>query len=566
MKKHFLIFLILTFSSGAFAPKLAAQFYWSLASQFNTQLFSRQTPLGERAENAIKVGDQTLYNEYVTNNPPNPNNTVPYGITRGNYYYFSDTRNFFSYGRGEWGAPNYLRLALGYSGDNLTFHTRVYLDRLVRINEFNGNEGIGRDDFNADGSDQSFVAGNGKTPNWSAFMRYSFEEWYFRGTAGFFTAYVGVTGDRGKVITFNNQSESLLRGLQIDAYGVIAPTKDADFVHDGLDTNNLLRSGAPDTTDITYKYTSMPYFMIAARLENLFSFPLTVQLAADPGNNGGIGSDSSYRRIHGAFRLSGEEIGGHINFDAIYKIAGGDPITTDDYDPDINPFGTLQPSGDGFVAHNFGVYANILNLAGFGFGLGYSGHLKTYEDFKRKDTGIVVPRTGPLFSGFDLRIQYAGIENLVITSFNNISYGKSDTSSSDRAVIGVAGMQLPNDTSQDWLAFFNSFTIVYNLTDRLAVSAQLANRYGLINTEISAENAASKIERSRRQFGGGAYVAYKFSYCDLQIGFAFRRLIDSYSNTGSPPTGSTLQTIAGFRDASGGTFDIAFPIQLTFLF
>ena len=564
MKKLLILFLLVTVTSGIFAPQLAAQFHWSVSSQFNTQLFSCQTPLGERAEKTITVGDQTLYNEYSTNNPLNPSNTIPYGMSRVDYTYFSDTLNFFYYGRGVWGASNSLRFTLGYSGDNVAFHTRVYLDRLV--NASGANEGIGKNDFNADGSDQSFTAGDGRTPNWSALLRYSFEEWYVRGNYGILTGYVGITSDRGKVLSFNNQNESLLGGLQVDNYGVNSPTQDADFVHDGLDTNNLLRSGAPDTTDISAKYTSMPYFMLSARLDNLFSFPLTVQLAADPGNNGGIGSESSYTRIHGAFRISGEDIGGHINFDVIYRIAGGDPVTDDDYDPVINPFGALQPDGAGFLTHNFGLYANVLNIAGFGFGLGYSGYLKTFEGFREKDTGAIIPKTSPLFTGFDLRIQYAGIENLVITSYNNISYGKSDTASAERYVIGVTGIQLPNGSSQDWFALFNSFTVVWNLTERLVVSAQIANRYGIINTEISATDTSSQIERSRKQCGGGAFAAYKFSWCNLQIGFAFRRLIDSYSNTGSPPAGSTQRTINGFRDASGGSFDIAIPIQLTFQF
>jgi len=563
MKKSLMIFLIFSVTPGVFA-----QFHWSVSSQFNTSLFSRQTPLGERAEKTVTVGDRIYYNEYTTtnpNNPPNPNNVVPFGVTRGTYTYFTDTQNFFNYGRGTWGAGNSLRLNLGYRNDNAAFHTSVYLDRLVIINESNANEGIGKDDFNADGSDHSLVANDGRTPNWADILRYAFEEWYIRAGSGFLTAYIGITGNSGKVQTFNNQSDFLLRGVQVAAYGVLAPTTGADFVHDGLDTNNLVTSGAPSTSTMN-KTTSLPYIMIAARFANQLSFPLTVQVSADPGNNGGIGADFSYRRMHGALRLSGEEIGGRVNFDAIYKIAGGDPVTTDDYDPSANPIGTLQPGGEGFLTHQFGLYANILNAAGFGFGLGYSAYLKTFEDFTVKDTGKIIPKTGPLFTGFDLRIQYAGIDKLVLTSFNNVSFGKSDTASDDRYVIGVTGIQLPNDSAQDWFALFNSFTAVWNVTDRLALSAQLANRYGVITTDYISNGVAAQIERSRLNFGGGMYAAYRFSWFNLQIGFAFRRLIESYSNTGTPVTGATEQTINGFRDASGGSFDISFPIQLTFQF
>ena len=571
MKKLLMIFLIFTAASGVFAPKLEAQFHWALDSQFNVQLFSLQAPLGERKEKSITVDGQDYYNGFlIQNNHPNhsnPSNMVPYGVTRGTYTYFSDTLSYFSFGRGIWGGANSLRLTIGYSSDNIAFYTRTYLDRLVRVNEINANEGIGRDDFYAAGSDQSFVAGDGKTPNWSALLRYAFEEWYFRGTAGILTAYVGLTSDRGKVTTFNNQSESLLRGLQVDNYGVIAPTQNADFVHDGLDTNNLLRSGAPATTDVSIaKYTSMPYLMIGLRLENLLPFPLTVQAAADPGNNSGIGSDAGYTRLNGAFRLSGEDIGGHVNFDAIYKIAGGDPVTTNDYDPFNNVIGTLKPSGDRFIVHNWGVYTSILDIAKFDFSLGYSGYFKALEDFAEKESWNVIARTSPLFSGFDLRVRYSGIEKLVITSFNNVSFAKSDTSSAERQVFGVTGTQLPDDTSQDWLALFNALTVVWNPINRLTFSVQLANRYGLINTDITSIDNPSTIERGRQQFGGGAYAAYKFSCFNLQIGFAFRSLIETFTNNGVPPVGSSIQTVGGFRDASGGSLDIAIPIQLTFQF
>jgi hypothetical protein len=587
MKKFFVILLIFTVTQGAFA-----QFQWSLNSQFNTQLFSQRTPLGERAEKVITVNEQQRYNDFLEDNPNNPPNVREFGIFRGNYFYFGQNQDFFSYGRGVWTMPNQLRLTIGYKGDNVQFHTRTYLDRLVRINEFNANEGTGQNIWDPDGDDQSFIVGDGRTPNWGAILRYAFEEWYVRGTVGIFTASVGIMSDRGKVQTFNNQTEFLLRGIQVDNYGVMAPTRDADFIHDGLDTNNLLRSGAPHILDAVQfdpnipiwnnKYTSMPYFMIAARLENVLPFPLTLQLAADPGNNIGLGSTSDFFRAHGAFRLSAEQIFGHVNFDAIYKIAGFESDTLNDFDPVNNPEGTLQPSGDGIFAHNFGVYANVLDLFGFDFGFGVSAFLRTYEDLRLKDTvdisgevipGALITTTSPLFMGYDLRIRYSGINRLTLTSFNNVSMATSRTAQEGRDVFGVTGMQLPINTMQEWFSMFNSFTIAWNPFDRIFVSAQIGRRYGLITTKTYVEDWSvdtgiriDTIERSREQWGGGFFVAYRHSFFDVQIGLAFRNLFDSYSNTGTPPTGSNTQTIAGFRDASGGTFDIAIPIQLRFVF
>ena len=566
MKIFLIVFLILITAKNAFA-----QFHWSIAAQFNTQLFSQQTPLGERADMLIRTDAGTyLFNENFQNNHPNPNSLHQFGINRGHFGFFERSVNFFQYGRGTWGAPNQLRFSIGYRGDNVAFYTRTYLDRLVRINEFNANEGIGENDFFAGAGDQSLLVGDGRSPNWSSLLRYAFEEWYITGTTSFLTAFVGIVPNRGKVLTFNNQSEALLRGLLVENFGVIAPTPEADFVHDGLDTNNLLRSGAPSDV-FFHKFTSMPYFMLAARVENLFSFPLTFQIAADPGNNSGIGGTANFRRMHGAFRVSAGNIGERVNIDAIYKIAGGDTNTLDDYHPDDNPFGTLQPTGTGIFAHNFGLYANVMDIFGFNFGLGFSGHLVTFEDSINRQTGIVMQRTGPLITGFDFRIQYAGIQNLLITSFNNISFGESDRTSAAMYAMGVTGIQwLPNGTAQDWLARFHSLTVVYNFTSNLSASIQFGYRYGIINTNIATYNTVTseidtaEIIRSRRQFGGGGFIAYRFSHFNVQVGFSFRHLYDSYSNTRTPY--GNHQNVMGFRDASGGTFDIAIPIQLAFQF
>jgi len=580
MRKFLLTFLTFTVASAAFA-----EVYWSLSSSFNTQLFSMQTALGERAEKSIQVLDingveQTVYNGFTTFNfnPNTSNNTSPLGFNRGYYSYFSDSRNFFAYGRGIWSSPNSLRFTLGYTNNYVTLHTRTYLDRLVRTNEDIVGDGVGKNDFSPSGSEHSFVTGDGKTPNWSAILRYAFEEWYVMGTAGFLTGYVGITSNTGKVETFDNQSDTLLRGTAVPGYGVNATVyRDADS--DGVDTNNLLRSGAPGT-ELQEKSISIPYFMIAARLENFLPFPLTFQIAADPGNNGGIGSDSDsgYMRLHGAVRISGENIINRINIDAIYKIAGGNPVLADDYDPIYNPGGTLKPSLDGFFVHNYGVYANVMDVFGLDFGLGYGAYVKTFESLKKKETGDVITKNSPHFHGFDFRVRFTGVDRLVITSFNKLSFCKTEEAATDRYVIGVTGMQLPGFTSQEYLSWCNSITIVYKLADKLDFSAQAGFQYGLITTYIFKDGVAmtslkdgkrAVIERERNIIGGGIFAAYRFSYFNMQIGIAMRSVFDSYSNTGlppQPPLSVTQGTIAGFRNASGGALDFGIPVQLTFRF
>lgn len=573
MNNKFLTALFVFTASLVFFPHNGyAEFYWGLESRFTTQFFHRQTPVGERAQQTIIVGGQERFNGvdgvmpgFTDWNPANPASNVAYGFNRGAYSFFTVNQHGLSFGRGDWGAMNLLRLSIGYNNGKIAFGARVNLDRLVGGNP--ANRGVGWNDFFAPADEHSFVTGDGRTPNWSAFLRYGFEEYYVRAVAGPLLGFIGAANDRGKVQTFNNKNEMLLGGgLMVENFGVNAPNINADFVHDGLDTNNLLRGGAPDHSDEA-KVASLPYFMLALSLENRLPFPLTFQLAADPGNNSGIGTrfDLDYRSVRGMFRVSAENIIDRINIDAIYKISGGDRNTMDiRNDPNVT-YGVFQPNGVGFLIHNFGVYANIMNIFGFNFGIGYSAYLETLESFKRIDTGVVATRTSPMFHGFDLRIQYTGIRNLVITSFHNISFAQTNKSSADAYVFGLTGVLLPENVSQSWLAFYNALTVTYNFSNRFFATVQAASRYGvitnngfLLNNVVFHEDAV--VRRTRLVVGGGALLSYRFSpFANFQLGVVLRYIYQSYSN--SVPG---AQNFPVTRNASGGTFDIAFPVNLLF--
>ena len=585
MKIRLRILFLTAIMLNALTQSAWAEFHWELETGFSVQFFHNKNPLGERTQNTIMIGDIERYNGLdgffigATDwNPNNPDSLVPFGFTRGHYSYFSKARHIFSFGRGGWGNSNILRFSIGYRTDNIAFHTRVNLDPLVLVNP--NNLGTGQNEFG--GGEPSFMTNDGRTPSWSDFLRYSFEEYYVRATAGPLTGFFGTASNRGKVLTFNNQNEMLLGGgLMVENFGINAPDRNADFVHDGLDTNNLLRSGAPsmdgipDMPHVIYaKAHNIPYFMLALNVANLLPFPLTVQLALDPGNNSGVGAnlDLDYRRMHGAFRLSAGRVFDRVNIDAIYKIAGGDPFTLTLYDEINNPDGPHQPDGAGFFVHNWGVYANILDLWRFDLGLGYSGYLKVHEDFLHKDTGVIRTRTSPLFTGLDLRIRYTGARNLVITSFNNISFAESNKSSIDHYVIGVVGQQLPYpNVSQSWFALYNALTVHYDISSRLTLALQAASRFGRItNTGFLLHNTFypdAEIVRTRHTVGGGGFVSYRifpnrmFETAEIQLGFVFRYLMQSYTNSIS---GS--DEFFGSRDARGGAFDFAIPIRLHIVF
>jgi len=552
MKRFFVLLMVFTTAAGAFA-----QFSWNLSTDFNTGLLSWNIPAGERAEKFITINNGTVPNDADAAHNPAAN--------RGVYTYTSGGFDSFSYGKGDWLRSNELRLTIDYVGQAVEFHTRTLLDPLVRFDLISSAGGQ-----NNTTGDHSFVQGSGRTPNWNDFLRYSFDEWYIKGTALFLTGYVGNTPDRGKVDGYNTFTEDVLRTVFVEHYGVNTPTADADFDGNGQDLNNFRTRPvtAPGSSNTVNFDWVMPYFMAGARLGmtvGKLKFPVTFQIAADPGNNTGVSGTLDYYRINGSFRLSAEKIANAVTFDAIYRFRGGDPSTLDSYDPDYNPGGVLHANGQGHMAHAFGLYANVLAVPKLGIGLGYSGYLVAYEDDENTNktgTGETISKSGPLYSGIDLRLQYTGLKNITITSINNVSFALARPSAGNKTSVGILGLGMDRFSAQSWFALYNALGLDWKLSERLSASFQIANRYGIIAVKESLSTGVSMIERSRVTLGGGGYAAFQFNrFLLMQGGIAFRYQNDSYSNTAS---GS--QNDPATRNASGGTFDIAIPIRLNVVF
>lgn len=574
MKKLLVLFCVLALTAG-FAPNVAAQFYWEVLADFNSGLFARGFPTGERAERTLTIGGTEVANIH----PNNPLvNSVEDGFTRGNFTHSAGYLDFFSYGSGQWLRGNELRMTIGFKRNGLHFHSMVSLDTLVRPDLSDGT-GIP----NELGPDHSLVqAPNGaRTVNWGDVLRFSWEEYFFRGTIGAFTTFIGNTPDRGKTNAFNTLTDDVLRTIRVEYFGVITPDFNADFLDNGQDTNNFMRSprvratrtfGA--NTDDLFGFVDTPYLMIGMDINSLFSnfhLPLTFQIAVDPGNNSGINSgggndsrnDFDFIKMNGAVRLSGESIADWVTFDLIYRFKGGDPNILNTFDAINNPGGVIQPDGLGIIGHTFGAYANILGIRNLGIGVGYSGYVKVFEDDNDSATHTI-SRRGPFFNGFDLRLQYTGIDRLVITSASNFSFGRIQRSKEEPIVaIGVLGSPLPLGTSQQWVGLYNALGADFQLNDNLTLSFQMGHRYGIITTINTPVTGGSiTVTRSRHQLGGGGFIAYQINrHLRLQTGFVFRYLNDAYTNN---TPGSQL-SFAG-RDASGGMFEIAVPLRVRMVF
>lgn len=543
MKKFLILLLVLGTAAESFA-----QFSWKLHTDFNIGLLSYNVPAGERTEKLIT--DKKI---------PNVEENNPINAGRGDYTYTSGGLDLFTYGKGDWLRHNELRLIVDFKGHNVELHTRTLLDSLVRPDLY-----LSPGAVNSTTGDHTLVMGSGRTVNWNDLLRFSFDEYYIKGNAMFLTGYVGNTPDRGKVEGFNAFTDDVLRDIYIEHYGVNMPAADAGFVGNGQDINNFMsKPGTPGEED-PFEWV-MPYFMIGARFGmsmGRLQFPVTFQIAADPGNNTGVFGNANYKRYNGSLRISAEQIAGIVTFDALYRFRGGQPNDIDNYDPIYNPEGTKQPDGSGFLAHAFGLYANIHSMPKLGIGLGYSAYLMTYQDDINTIKGELLTRSGPLYSGFDLRLQYAGFDKIIITFNNNISFANTPPTKGRSVSVGVLGTDLDIFTAQNWFALYNALGLDFHLNNKLTASFQIANRYGLIINRESLPGIIEKTERSRMQLGGGGYVAFQFNrFLLFQGGVSFRSLNESYSN--SNPAAQLNQAK---RNASGGTFDIAIPLRVNILF
>jgi len=558
LKKFLFLFLIFAVCTGAFPPKAAAQFSWRFDADLLVKALAWNIPTGERAEKFITVGDDLRLNT-ASNNPANSSgaNLGISGITRGDYTYTSGTLDFFN-GSNTIASisQSRLRLYLWYRGQNVNIYTLALLDQMAQSVGLAADEG------------HSFVQGNGGTAAWLDFLRRSFEEWYISGRAGIFTGFIGSVSDYGKVNLFLNFTDNILQSVMSDAYGVNTPIANS-AAYNVQHVNNLARSGITRNAQINgnfdqnriYSIYTVPYLAVSARV-NKFAFPLTFQIAADPGDNNMTGAAFNFNNYSGMFRVSGENIADRITFDVIYKFRGGDPDTLDSYDDD-NPGGTLQPDGMGFGTHQFGVYANILNVPNLGIGLSYSGWVKSFEDTLSKTTEETTTKSGPLFSGIELRLQYTGIPNSTLTLHNNVSFAHAGKRSDTNTAVGVWGTVLPVDTEQDWFALYNALGYTLRLSSQFTFTFQIAHRMGIVTTSVSPTDAdAYEVKRTYTLLGGGGLLNFQFNRnLLLQTGIGFRYEHNSYSNSAVG-----AQDAVGTRDASGGTFGIAIPIRMRIYF
>jgi hypothetical protein len=298
-------------------------------------------------------------------------------------------------------------------------------------------------------------------------------------------------------------------------------------------------------TEDEYRLFKQPYFSFTANFK-----PYTFQMAGDIGLGSGINpfyptanpDNTSYTKINGALRVSGERIFNRVTFDAIYKFRGGDPNT----EPEL-------PSGTGISVHTMGLYANIMGISDFGIGAGYTGLFRVYGK-KDSSHGDWETRSSPYFSGVDLRLQYTGISRLTITSHNNASFAAAKGSDNPKnEIMSVnGGNALPLNAGENWFALYNGLGTNYKLSSQLSTAVQAVNKL----TSVTLDESGNKTKTAFNQFGATAFIAWQFNPKILaQTGMQI--LFDSVNHKSDA---------APLLDISGNTMYFAIPLRLKVVF
>jgi len=547
MKKYALLF----FMSAVVITGASAQFRYYFQGSFNTKLATWVVPTGERARETISFGGNTYYNDTARNA----------SNSRGDYSYTAGSLDLFNYGRGVTSVGgNEVYMNLAYRHPNVNFYTRLGLTALADGAYSAQNQGTGQNEITRG---HSLLNGNGRTMNWGDFLLNRISDWNVVGNFDIqsvnLSLFVGNTDDGGSVRLFYVTNEYYLYTIRVERYGVLTPSANgADFA--SMDNSNLGGVTGLALNDSYRSSSQMPRIAFTART-NQFGFPLLFTLNADVGTNVYRDAIADYRRFSGAARITGQNIGRKATVVATYRFRGYDPDAIDNYDAEYNPGGTLQPDGRGIGVHQFGLYADLLGIKNWGIAFGYGNAFKVFEDDANsyKDTtGETVTKTGPLFSGFDLRFQYTGIKQVAVTYNGNVSFAKNH----DGDLIGVWGQTLSPDCLQSWFALYNTLCVTYTMNNQFSTSFMVGMRYGIVNNEFTpADSEAYEYYRSIFKIGGGWYFSYRFGSFSVRGGVAVGWINHEYNNSRSD-----AQAAAATRNAAGGLFNIAVPIGVRYQF
>lgn len=600
MKKFLIILLLCFVAQEAFAQR----FRWGLATDFSSDIFRVVNPIGDAAApyfwldgvRVPNIGTNLLPVNNFLAEPPNVGGAFVMG--RGAF-----TSGHIAFGANNsdrsWTRHNAIRITMNGTGESVAWRMRINMENLVQPHH----------------SQSQMVTGSGR-PNGlqDLILLRQLDEWWIRGRAGTFTAWLG-NAEAGSGVTspgrFTDFSD-WSRGVKIDNFGIMIPAsvENPATLNDGSENNSFLRmwrlTSHPGNTGNHDRDTPVVLIM-SARINNLTPFPLNVDLGFDPGRNSGHGGNAGINprnafTANGAVRISGLRAADNLfNFDVIYQFRGFDPNTLENLvmGEDGNPlpgFDQNQPDGRREFIHTMGAYFHFPSpLPALGVSFGYSLIFRSFEDNASQWVDNAWRTTStitPFFHGVDLRLRYTGIQNWRFTLHNNVSFAiaNAGTWTGDELDghvsingMGLAGVNPMSTTyhlreSQSWLGFYNAFSVRHFITPRFNLTFEAANRLGITTQSFDFRTQdpldVVSIRRTRHDFICSFYANHVFSArITLEVGLSFRMLNHTWERNfrGDAPNVTALNdTSPGANDGrhgwDSGFWGISMPIRMRISF
>jgi len=189
-----------------------------------------------------------------------------------------------------------------------------------------------------------------------------------------------------------------------------------------------------------------------------------------------------------------------LTFDLSYAINGKDDNTA------ARSTGEWQNLIGAYVGADLGT----IGISGLGVSAGYTANFTAYEKqggFFNTDTSNPAQRaekswskTGPVWSGVDVNVQYNGIDKLGISLKNNISFASAEWNKREKQyedeVVGLASWNVggkDDSETQNFFVYRARLNVSYGLTDNLTVKLSLQDILGVDSGEYKTKSNDQKV-------------------------------------------------------------------------
>jgi len=291
-----------------------------------------------------------------------------------------------------------------------------------------------------------------------------------------------------------------------------------------------------------------PVFAVGVTYDNKFRLALG-SLLSTPDSSEPYGDPySSQSNTKFSTILSGRPVD-LLTFDVFYSVNGSDKNTA--------ARGT-NGEWDNIIGAYVGLDLGTVGISGLGVSAGYTANFIAYEKQVAWDGTSEKPfdKTGPVWSGIDLNVQYNGIDKLGLALKNNISFASAEykyfKNTWDGELVDLTGGSFnvngkDDSETQNWFAYRARLSASYGLTDNLSVGLHLQDVLTVYSTseEVVVANVKATDKTTTNVLTTSLYAKYGVGNVSFALGLTLG--IDSTSEEtttkNSTGTGKTTKNL-----------------------